>query len=192
MARKTEKSLSKPNPWTDNDVKFVRENMGEMQVKSIAEALGRSLSAISCKIRAIRMKEGLKSSRTKNHRRGWSEDEYQIVRDNWPTKSREEMMALLPNRSFSTIQSTASNLGIKRHPALVQESRIRAALASVPANEAKRVGYEALPPAMFYGDKVGNAKVYRADQRPRHMDKRPDALPRRINHISGSTLSVAI
>ena len=43
----------------------------------------------------------------------WTPAEIQILRDNYPHKSRKEMMALLPNRSDFSIGSKAQDMGLK-------------------------------------------------------------------------------
>lgn len=124
----------------------------------------------------------------------WTEDELSYLEKHAGSKSAKVLAAMM-NRSKYSVEAMikklrANRMGVRRDDD-VRLAQVRE--RSIKGLESRRARKSAhLPPAKFYGEKIGNARVFRADQRPGHLDKNPDKLPRQKNYVSGSTLSEAI
>jgi hypothetical protein len=93
--------------WSSAEITFLVSNYGKMTRTEIATHLGRSLSAIIHKIQ--RLKIAKKPA-------PWLEKEKQILRKFYSALPREELLQLLPGRSWKAVKVKASLLGLKRDP----------------------------------------------------------------------------
>lgn len=89
--------------WEDEDVEFLQSNYNTLDLKEISKALNRSYSAIISKANKL----GLST------RESWSDDELSVLKENYPYKTVDEMLSLLPKRNRKTIIEKASELKIK-------------------------------------------------------------------------------
>jgi|GEM_PF-574260 len=78
----------------------------DMTQKEIANEIGTDQSVISEKMKDF----GIETKSSKF----WSEDEEEILEENYLELSREKLMSLLPNRSWDAIKSKAFKLGLCR------------------------------------------------------------------------------
>jgi hypothetical protein len=93
--------------WSSAEITYLVSNHGKMTRAEIATCLGRSLSAIIHKIQRLKIakKPAL-----------WLEKEKQILREFYSVLPREELLQLLPYRSWKAVKEKASLLGLKRDP----------------------------------------------------------------------------
>lgn len=89
--------------WKDEDVEFLESHYNTLDLKEISKVLNRSYMAVVNKANKL----GLFT------REFWSEDELQILKENYPYKTLDEMLCLLPKRNRKTISEKASELKIK-------------------------------------------------------------------------------
>lgn len=89
--------------WKDSDIDYLVKNYGVVDTSEIVNHLKRSYSAIISKANKL----GIAS------REYWSDEEIQILRDNYPYKTVDEMLDVLPKRNRKTITEKACELKIK-------------------------------------------------------------------------------
>lgn len=95
------------NRWSEDEVKVLQENYGEIQASEIADKLtDRSLHSVREKARSLDLAS---SSPDK-----WSNKELDILKEKYRHCEKEELKAMLPKRSWSGIASKAHDLGIQR------------------------------------------------------------------------------
>lgn len=58
-------------------------------------------------------------------RNDWTDEECEIIRNHYPTASKQEMIELLPNRKWASINAQASKLGVQRESFFWSEDDIR-------------------------------------------------------------------
>jgi predicted DNA-binding protein YlxM (UPF0122 family) len=94
--------------WSDADIAMVRDNYGKVPLEELQNMLStpRTREAIFHKARIL----GL-TKKTKN----FTPEEDAIIRELYPTGTEEEILAKLPGRTWKSIASRASRLGVKRH-----------------------------------------------------------------------------
>lgn len=90
--------------WTDNEITYLREHYGEVPVRKIAEALGRSSAATTC----AAMKNGLQSRVSP---RSWTEADTEYLVANYEHTPTMEIARTL-GRRHSTIKNQADRLGL--------------------------------------------------------------------------------
>lgn len=96
--------------WTTEEDNILKENYEQGKWDVIFSALpNRSHSAIVH--RANRL--GLSQDRQWK-KRSWTEEEEEILREHYPNKPQQDLMKLLPNRSWGEITLRASRLHLKR------------------------------------------------------------------------------
>ena len=90
--------------WTQYDTDFLIKNHGIISNKQIAEALDmrHSPSCVATKAKSL----GLENNRY------WTDEEINILQNNYSVKSFEEVLSLLPNRTKEGILGKAKDLGI--------------------------------------------------------------------------------
>ena len=89
--------------WGSEDVEYLKANYGKVDINDIAKHLNRSYVAVTTKAN----KMGLAT------REYWSDNELKILRENYPYKTVDEMLIMLPQRNRKTIIEKASELKIK-------------------------------------------------------------------------------
>jgi hypothetical protein len=90
--------------WSEEDTEILKNNFGILTYKEMTDIFSIHRTVDEIKRRAIYI--GLTSSRK------WSEEEIQILIDNYSTQTMEKVMKLLPNRSRTSIlgQARVQNL----------------------------------------------------------------------------------
>lgn len=90
--------------WTEYDTNFLIQKHGILTNKQIAKALEmrHSPSCVATKAKSL----GLKNNRY------WTEQELEILKNNYSTKTFDEVLKLLPNRTSEAILGQAKKLGI--------------------------------------------------------------------------------
>lgn len=94
--------------WTIEDINFIKNNISTMTVKEISTHIGHSYCATKAKISRL----GIKSQQEKGLL--WSEKEISILKENYPYASKEYLLKLFPNRSYTNISNKAKKLSLKR------------------------------------------------------------------------------
>lgn len=89
--------------WNDKDIEYLIANYGVIDISEIAKHLNRSYIAVVNKAN----KMGLIT------RESWSDEELQILINNYPHKTVNEMLIILPKRNRKTIVEKACELKIK-------------------------------------------------------------------------------
>lgn len=89
--------------WTQEDIKYLKEEYGKTDTKTIAENLGRTTSAVVTKADKL----GLK---TRNY---WSEEEIELLKEVFPKYGNQELVELyFNNRSEKAIDDMGQKLGL--------------------------------------------------------------------------------
>ena len=86
--------------WSEEDIQFLFDNP-TMSILDIAAALGKSESAVKSKRSRLKIRS--------EEMKPWTADERRILQYNYE-KGREELMNLLPGRSWDAIRSQATFL----------------------------------------------------------------------------------
>ena len=95
--------------WTSQDDAFLRENYLTLGAKECAKRLGRSLSAVHTRIREI---GGGRASI--GPRVDWTKEELDYLRENYQTKSLDELTATL-GRTKNAVLVRGQMLGVRRY-----------------------------------------------------------------------------
>lgn len=88
--------------WTKEEEDFILANP-KKSYEELAEVLGRSISA-------VKSKKSRLGVRANNRGKRWTEDERRLLQNNYNKKSKEELMELLPERSWDSIRSQLREL----------------------------------------------------------------------------------
>ena len=92
--------------YSQEDIRFIKNNYGKIPTESIAEQLGRTKFAIETKAR----KMGCKI------RTLWEDDEIKLLKENFSKYSNVELNEIFfPNRSIYAIDSMAAKLNLKKN-----------------------------------------------------------------------------
>lgn len=83
-------------PWSDDEVAFLRENYGKIPNKELSEKMGRTSDTINTTANNLGLAR-------KEHRKRWTDEESQILRDNCE-KTLNELCDLIPSRSRDQIK----------------------------------------------------------------------------------------
>ena len=83
--------------WTDKDIQFLRDNP-TMSIPNLATALGKSESAVRSKRSRLGIHSGVATH-------PWTRDERLLLQQKYSTATKEELMKLLPGRSWNAINS---------------------------------------------------------------------------------------
>ena len=92
--------------WSDDDIVLLKENYGKMSLNDMADKIfcgHHSASAINLKASKL----GLVTSME------WTEEELDILKNNYSTCSKDEILKLLPKRSINGIIQKAMQMGIR-------------------------------------------------------------------------------
>lgn len=104
----------KPNSWTSEEIKILRENYPSLGPRGCQKLLpGRTISSISDRTRRLGLAE-------KNGRRpwyparedAWTKEEIQILKDNYIKVGPKKCRILLPRRSNNSIHTRVNILGL--------------------------------------------------------------------------------
>jgi len=121
----------KDNKWADNEIKVLKEKYPTKSMDILKKILNKSEGAIWRKahiLKVYKSKKYLKELRTKHiinaskaliSEIGWNKEEIAILTENWHRQSKEEILRLLPNRTWNAIQHRAHRLGINRDSSFV-------------------------------------------------------------------------
>lgn len=96
--------MSKPSIWTEDELKFMRENYAILGTREMSKKLNRTYGSVQVKARRM----GL-NSRTDI----WSDSEIVIIKEVYPIKGVKGVHKLLPHRTEGSIKTRASMLGLK-------------------------------------------------------------------------------
>lgn len=118
----------------------------------------------------------------------WTKEELAYLESAWPDTPTDEVAKNIPAHTISVIISKAYRMGFKRSPEFSREQKVQASIKGALAMHLKR---SPVPPVHSYGEKLGNARVFRIDHRPKHLEVR-ELAPSRLNYASGSTLGVSV
>lgn len=105
--------------WTNEDLEKLKEMYPSSSKEDILKYFEpRNWGAIEAK--ALRI--GL--NREINKKTAWSEDELILIRDKYPTTSKEEFIKILPARSWKSIREKANSLGINREESIIKKDNV--------------------------------------------------------------------
>lgn len=91
--------------WSEEEINFLKENYDKLSVEKISQEIGRTFSAIYCKMKLL----GLYKQTIK-----WTEDEIKKLCEIYSSATTEEIVNSLSNHSLGGIQKKAKFLGLKR------------------------------------------------------------------------------
>lgn len=105
------KGLSKQvqKTWTDEEVDYLINNYNNVSVEELGNYLGRAYTAIRKKASELGIKRDIDLKKNK-----WLDEERVILKDNYTIKNKEELKALLPNRSWVAIVQEARKLNVSK------------------------------------------------------------------------------
>ena len=89
--------------FSEDEDNFLRENFQKMRYKDLADSLGVNVHSISDRLKRLGLK---KQTSTK-----WSEEELQIVKDNYD-HGVNYVLTLLPNRTKAMVKNAVKNMGL--------------------------------------------------------------------------------
>jgi len=92
--------------WTREEIAFLVENFNKMTIKEIAERLGRSVYSVRDKARSL----GLRKFKMTSSNKEWTREEDEILRKYYSVLPKDELLKLLPNRSWLAIQARAEKV----------------------------------------------------------------------------------
>lgn len=95
--------ISSIKRFSEDEDNFLRENFQTMRYKDLADSLGTSVHSISDRLKRLGLK---KQTRTK-----WSEEELQIVKDNYD-HGVNYVLTLLPNRTKAMVKNAVKSMGL--------------------------------------------------------------------------------
>lgn len=85
--------------WSEDEIQFLFDNP-KMSIKNIAATLGKTEGAVKAK----RSRLGIRTEELNP----WTEDERRILQFYFKEKTKEELMKMLPGRSWDAIRNQAS------------------------------------------------------------------------------------
>lgn len=94
--------------FTEDEINFVKEHYKYMPLLEIAKKLGRTRSSIM----HTAQRRGFQRYHSKHV--FWTEEEVKILKSNYATASRDELLKLIPRHSWSAITSKARQFDLKR------------------------------------------------------------------------------
>lgn len=99
--------------WTEEEIKFLKDNLGSMSNQEIANALGRNIGSVAAKATKLNVPR-------KNNRK-WTEEDYQFLRDNAATMTNEEIAKAL-DRNIGSVAKIIPAMGLERKTAYAKWS----------------------------------------------------------------------
>lgn len=102
-AGKLQLHISSIKRFSEDEDNFLRENFQKMRYKDLADSLGVDVHSISDRLKRLGLK---KQTSTK-----WSEEELQIVKDNYD-HGVNYVLTLLPNRTKAMVKNAVKNMGL--------------------------------------------------------------------------------
>lgn len=173
--------------WTEQEVRYLVDNLNTLNIKSIAYNLDRTIFAVEKKLGTLRKSGDINTSLSKGS--PWTEAEDAVLRMAYPNTANISLGSLLPGRTMHSCVRRADKLNLKKDAAHMQKARQRCAMAGgLASKKSKDEKLSNAKLSTFYGDKVGAARVFLAEHRPRHLDKRVDKFTSPKVYVSGSTL----
>ncbi|RLE64019.1 MAG: hypothetical protein DRJ47_08645 [Thermoprotei archaeon] len=107
--------------WLPEEVEVLKKLYGKKPAREIAKILRRSMYSIEKKARSL----GL-------HRQDyWTKEEIEILEQHYTYASKEELLELLPKRTWNAIQNKAKQLGLKRRTRFKNEQDFKEYLESL-------------------------------------------------------------
>lgn len=100
---KNYKRTAKSRIWTDEQIKYLRQNYLTKSYLDLSNVIKKSAKAIAAKARSIDL--------IKN--KSWTTTEINFLKNNYPQKSVQELSKII-NHSYSSIMTQISTLGLKR------------------------------------------------------------------------------
>lgn len=103
--------------WTVSQVKFLKENMGKMSDQELSQKLGKTVPAVYCKRRSLKIVKNLRpaadtiKTSLNNHFKSWTKAEEQMLKKEFNSTSLEELAAKL-GRTEDAIKTRAYTLGL--------------------------------------------------------------------------------
>jgi hypothetical protein len=94
-----------PKRWETKDIAYLRAKAGDMKTREIAKRMGRSISSVRSKLKALKL----------TFRRRWSEQDLEILREQYPHKRTEDIARILGCPIYS-VYNKAYDLGIRKSP----------------------------------------------------------------------------
>ncbi|WP_018130508.1 hypothetical protein [Effusibacillus pohliae] len=104
-------------PWSVDDTNIVLHHYGHIPLEELQAKLStpRSSYAISHKARSLGLTK---------QKKNFSAEEDEIIRKYYPTGTENEIMSLLPGRTWTSIVSRANRLGVKRRDEWTPEEEV--------------------------------------------------------------------
>jgi len=99
--------------WSEKQVDTLKQNYANGKKEDLIKLIGKSWCAILCKANKLKLQRELlqlKNVDTSN----WSLKELEILKKNYFELSKEELIKLIPNRKWSSIQQKAFCFNLKR------------------------------------------------------------------------------
>lgn len=95
------------NPWTDEQISFLKENYKDMTQTALAKQLGKSHTTVSKKMIEL----GIKTTYKERH--NWSKEEVAFIKENYKSMTYKEMSIRL-NRPQVSVEQKARKIGIQK------------------------------------------------------------------------------
>lgn len=107
--------------WLPEEIEVLKKLYGKKPVREIAKILRHSMNSIEKKAREL----GL-------HREDyWTQEEIEILKEHYTYGDKEEILELLPRRTWRAIQNKARQLGLKRRTRFKNEQDFKDYLESL-------------------------------------------------------------
>lgn len=94
--------MKKRQFWTSEEETFIRQNYADKGSDYCASSLNKTIDSVKHKARAL----GIKS----NYNKKWTKEEDLLLSENYPILGAKACMALIPNRTYTSINQRASLL----------------------------------------------------------------------------------
>lgn len=104
--------------WTDEEIEFLKNHYFDYSKEYILNSLNSDKNWESVKRKAFEL-----NLKRKTNRITWSEEEDQLLREMYPSKSKTEILKNLPKRKWRYIRNRADKLGLVRDSSLVYSER---------------------------------------------------------------------
>ena len=123
--------------WTDEEIRILCENYPNMFRRQVMDLLPkRSEFAIGSKARDLKLKCKMRS-KLPEPRNVWGEWEMHHLRIIYSTSTKQQLIEVFPNRTWSAIEEKARLLGLRKTPEFL--SQIRAECAKKTAASRKKI-----------------------------------------------------
>lgn len=104
--------------WSAEEINILKNEFPFSSDKAIADKLGRTPHSIDWKARQLRL------YKSRQYLDLWSAEEIGILKKNYPIMSKEELLKLLPKRTWSAIKGKAHFAGVSRYAVSYKNEKV--------------------------------------------------------------------